>query len=307
MNNSSENSEAEITRKISKALKSGKGSQIIDLNKSIDFKANIHFHKMEDLLNETNNQLPPLRLFHYVMAFFVSGSGIKTIGNYTFNIVSNLAIIVPRNVIHSTTGISEHISGFTLSFHEDLFNQINLPISFLELNKLFHYSRKPYIRTDEDNTQKIIALFKDIYTFKNSTAVFSDKMLGLRLIELVLMYHTFFDTIEEKVNNSDILFDQFVSLVEAHFREYRNTEWYADKIGVNSGHLNKIIQKHTGNSTKYFIQNRVIFEARYLLTATKVSVKEIAFDLGFQDYNYFCRLFKTVAGVTPGEFRHRQH
>jgi len=48
-----------------------------------------------------------------------------------------------------------------------------------------------------------------------------------------------------------------------------------------------------------------VSEARELLRSTTLSVKEIGYECGFNDEQYFCRLFKQQTGSTPSDFRRR--
>ena len=58
-----------------------------------------------------------------------------------------------------------------------------------------------------------------------------------------------------------------------------------------------------GKKAGDLIRDRVLLEAKRLLTNADMSVTEIAYDLNFQDNSYFNRFFKKNVGVTPDEFR----
>ncbi|MCH5685442.1 helix-turn-helix domain-containing protein [Niabella sp. W65] len=53
------------------------------------------------------------------------------------------------------------------------------------------------------------------------------------------------------------------------------------------------------------IQQRVLLEAKRLLQSTDLSIKEIAFELGFVDHAYFSNFFKSHTGATPTEFKEK--
>ena len=82
----------------------------------------------------------------------------------------------------------------------------------------------------------------------------------------------------------------------------RPTE-YADTLNISSDYLNECVKNTTGNSVSYQIQQRIILEAKRLLYYSDKSVKEISFELGYDDYPYFSRLFTKVAGITAPDFR----
>ena len=58
-----------------------------------------------------------------------------------------------------------------------------------------------------------------------------------------------------------------------------------------------------GHPVSYHIHQRIILEAKRLLYHSSKSIKEIAGELGYDDYSYFTRLFVKTTGMTPLAFR----
>jgi AraC family transcriptional regulator, transcriptional activator of pobA len=96
---------------------------------------------------------------------------------------------------------------------------------------------------------------------------------------------------------------RFKKLVEEHFRQHKTVAAYAGMLNITAGHLSDTIQKDTGRTASEIIQQRVILEAKRLLFHSSKSVKEIAFELQYEDPSYFSRFFKTHAALTPEQFR----
>jgi len=67
--------------------------------------------------------------------------------------------------------------------------------------------------------------------------------------------------------------------------------------------LNELIKKSTDKSVLEHIHYQVIELAKSNLLNSNKSVSEIAFDLGFEYSQYFCRLFKKKTGMAPVEYR----
>lgn len=77
----------------------------------------------------------------------------------------------------------------------------------------------------------------------------------------------------------------------------------AEELALNTNGLYQIVKQHSGLSPKEFIINRLILEAkRRLYYAESSSIKELAFELGFNDPDYFSRLFKKTTGQTIATF-----
>jgi len=97
----------------------------------------------------------------------------------------------------------------------------------------------------------------------------------------------------------------FKSILESDFILTKRPLNYAKKLKISTTYLNECVKEVTGEPVSYHIQQRVILEAKRLLYHSDKSVKEIAFELGYEDYPYFSRLFAKVTGMAPLAFRHK--
>ncbi|MEH6305504.1 helix-turn-helix transcriptional regulator [Olivibacter sp. CPCC 100613] len=95
----------------------------------------------------------------------------------------------------------------------------------------------------------------------------------------------------------------FKNLLESNFAIIKRPSDYAKKLSVSTSYLNECVKKTTGQPVSYHIQQRLILEAKRLLYHSQKSVKEIAFELGYDDYAYFSRLFTRTVGMTALSFR----
>ncbi|WP_163268002.1 helix-turn-helix domain-containing protein [Chelativorans alearense] len=93
------------------------------------------------------------------------------------------------------------------------------------------------------------------------------------------------------------------ALVAAHCREHRPVGFYARKLGLSAGHLNRLARRETGASVQELATRHLLRAARRDLVFTPTPVQAIAYSLGFQDPAYFNRFFKRRTGMTPGAFR----
>lgn len=95
-------------------------------------------------------------------------------------------------------------------------------------------------------------------------------------------------------------------LIEKHYNKQRDAEFYSRQLNITVRKLNEIIRTVEGKSVYQLLQDRLLIESRSLLSASRLSVKEIAFTLGFEDPAYFCRFFKKKTGITPHSYREAQ-
>lgn len=100
------------------------------------------------------------------------------------------------------------------------------------------------------------------------------------------------------------LVDRFFSALENNFKDHRAVGYYAKLLFVTPNYLNHLIKSRTGFSARYHIQQRVLLAAKEALRE-RATMKEIAFQLGFEDMAHFSKFFKNVSGLNFREFKRR--
>lgn len=109
----------------------------------------------------------------------------------------------------------------------------------------------------------------------------------------------------DKLSRFEIVTKGFKALLERNFITAKRPIEYARQLNISSSYLNECVKNTTGHSVTYHIQQRIILEAKRLLYHADKSVKEIASELGYDDYPYFSRLFTKVTGVSALTFRNK--
>lgn len=102
------------------------------------------------------------------------------------------------------------------------------------------------------------------------------------------------------------LFHRFNLEIEAHYKAHWTLLDYARTLNVTEARLNSVCRRIAGVPSKRVVHDRLMQEARRLLTFTRMSVNEIGYQLGFKDPGYFCRFFARHAGTTPSGYRRDQ-
>lgn len=100
---------------------------------------------------------------------------------------------------------------------------------------------------------------------------------------------------------------QFKKLIGAQFQKNKQVQQYAQLLNITPLYLNEAVKEVTGYPASYWIQQKILWEARRLLFYTAMDVKQIAFALGYEDPVYFSRFFKKATGMTALAFRIKNH
>ncbi len=99
---------------------------------------------------------------------------------------------------------------------------------------------------------------------------------------------------------------RFTALLEQEFRSGAGVGELAARLGVTATHLTRCCKHACGRSAIELLQDRRIFEARRLLSETKLPVNHIGTALGFASAAYFTRAFQHRTGSSPSAFRRSQ-
>lgn len=95
----------------------------------------------------------------------------------------------------------------------------------------------------------------------------------------------------------------FRILVRKNFKTMKSPSDYAGLLNISRSYLTEVIREITGKSAQYWIHQEILIEAKRTLFFTRLTVKEIAYELGYSDHAYFTRLFSKLEGKPPSEFR----
>jgi AraC-like DNA-binding protein len=101
----------------------------------------------------------------------------------------------------------------------------------------------------------------------------------------------------------DELMERFRQLLDQHFLDLHKPSDYASLLAVSPDTFTRRCSKYFRKSPSQLIQERLILEAKKQLHLTRQSIKEIAYNLKFQDEFYFSRVFKKFTKVAPQTFR----
>lgn len=95
----------------------------------------------------------------------------------------------------------------------------------------------------------------------------------------------------------------FKDILEANYKKQKQVNFYAKKIIITEKRLNLATKKVLGKTSKEIIDDRILLEAKRILSHTSESVKEIGYSLGFEEPTNFIKYFKKHTHLTPIEFR----
>ncbi|WP_417558863.1 helix-turn-helix domain-containing protein [Mesoflavibacter zeaxanthinifaciens] len=217
------------------------------------------------------------------------------------------------NIVVENDKANSNRSGWLLFFHKDFIWNTSLAKS-IKSYEFFDYANNEALFLS-DREQKIInTIFQNINTEIDENIDDYSQSIIVSQIELLLNYSERFynrQFITRKKSNHQIL-TQLETLLNDYFTSEDLTEkglptvqHIANSLHVSPNYLSGLLKSLTGLNTRQHIHQILIEKAKEKLSTTKLTVSEIAYELGFEHVQSFNKLFKTKTSQSPLEFRAR--
>ncbi|MCR8916836.1 AraC family transcriptional regulator [Bacteroides sp. ET225] len=114
-------------------------------------------------------------------------------------------------------------------------------------------------------------------------------------------------TIEElPQNREEKIFNRFLMSVFRNCNKERSVTFYAREQHLSPNYLSTIVKNQSGRTAIQWIETFTLLQAQHYLLQTRLSIKEIAYQLHFPDQSVFGRYFKKHCGVSPTDYRNRK-
>ncbi|MGZ9585999.1 response regulator transcription factor [Paenibacillus marinisediminis] len=110
---------------------------------------------------------------------------------------------------------------------------------------------------------------------------------------------------EERERSTWSVIDNATTFIQEKFCEELSLEDVADHVHLNSHYFSKVFKQQTGETFIDYVTKLRINKAKELIRNGQLSLKEICYLVGYKDPNYFSRVFKKAAGVSPTEYRNQ--
>jgi AraC family transcriptional regulator, transcriptional activator of pobA len=288
-----------------KALRQYTSEGVVDLDKNYSYKFDFQIHRYEDVLRNSRMAAPPHRWSYYRIGFLKQGEGDVVTGIYKFKARKNTFFVIPSRVITSSKNWTTDSQGFVLLFNPDFFLQNNISHQMLANKNWLSGSVRPDIYLPDDQAEEVERILEAIMQEKKLKDKANTEFIAVKILELLILGERLsgqMKTGSENLPVSDVI-RQFIDMLDLHFPKEHSVKFYADQLSMHPNHLNSLVKKQTGMSAKESIQNRILLEIKYLLHSTKLPIKEIANQMGFNDPNYFTTFFRRFENRSPVSYR----
>jgi AraC family transcriptional activator of pobA len=250
--------------------------------------------------------LQPHRLSFFYFVYLDEGSETYTIDMEDVTISDNqLAFGVP-NQIFCNPITSHHSENYKLGFDEHTLALLPNNFPFL-LNPL----NTNIITFDPTAKTRIKSVFSNLFQLLHAAErpQHTDVILAHLNTLLTEFNSAYFESVElyQPANPKLAKYIAFKLAVEKQLTVQHDVQGLAAQLSMTAGSLYNVVKTYSGQSPKEWITSRIMLEAQRKLQYSDVSVKELAYSLGFTDPGYFSRLFRKSTGKNISAFLREKH
>ncbi|NCD71510.1 helix-turn-helix domain-containing protein [Mucilaginibacter agri] len=281
----------------------------------IDDHSEFDVHNLKDIHTETPYISPVFRANFFSFVFVKNSVGKYTTDDKIFD-------TEPGTIYFTNPG---HYKSFEWHQLNDVY-MITLSESFLKENVHADiFEEFPFMLAEtvpprvlnEALFAEFEQLYEQIARAYNSHSPYRNRMIGSLFVVMLLKIKEYFwkdyNPIYEGNRSSEIV-KNFKRNLEKHYRDLSNgaadhvfrVQEYADAQNLHPNYLSSVIKSKTGKAISTWIAEKTISEAKSLLQNSAVSIKEIAYRLGFTESAHFSNYFKKHTDISPVLFR-KQH
>jgi AraC family transcriptional regulator, transcriptional activator of pobA len=244
----------------------------------------------------------PRRIMKYVLVYCASGGLSMTIDEKKFKLAAGQLVTITSGQIHSINKYSK-VKGIILEFTLDFFCKNDNDIELIFHNGLFcHFAMN-----------EIITVNKSV--LENQLNSISEELVK-QPYQYLISVHSRIELILVEINRAkvkrgdeiwkpDALFLKFLEAVRSNFKYNYPLSQFAKLLSTTEIKLNELAKLHAGKTAQNVIYGLVVSEAKRLLTYGDLSVKEVAYRLGFNDPFYFSNFFKKQTKLSPKLYKEK--
>ena len=240
------------------------------------------------------------RLLRYILLWCKNGRTDIIIDEHRFSLSENQVITITSGQYYQIKEISGDL--VVLNFSLDFFAKNDNDIELIFHNGLFcHFGMNEIVTITQPQ------LFHDLL-YKIETELFN------KPYQYLVSVHSYIELLLVEINRTkiengdeiwkpDALFLKFLEAVRNNYEHNYSVAHFAEIINTTQAKLNELSKLHTNKTAQNVIYSLIISEAKRYLLYTNLSVKEIAYALGFNDPFYFSNFFKKHTYKSPLDFK----
>lgn len=242
----------------------------------------------------------------YLCVFFLKGSGTHVIDFNSYEVKAGSVFFLKPGQTHFWK--FDSVPKGYIFFHTRDFYELHFSKSKLEQFPFYDAHKSPPSLTLTSYQTKLLASrFKDINTEFYQNLIYKKQKIASLINTTYIDLARYYVKFEPTDNGTSITYIETLRALEKAIDRFykieKSASFYADYLNVSIKHLNRIVKTTLDKTTTDLITERVLLESKRLMVHSNNSLSTIAEILGYEDYAYFSKVFKSKTNMTPLNFK----
>ncbi|OUN60779.1 AraC family transcriptional regulator [Alistipes sp. An66] len=251
----------------------------------------------------------PTTIDGFTAIIMMAGEATVSIDMQNYHVRPNMIVFFSPDSIIRTVKCSSNAAAYLLAFSKSFVNEIQIDLS-TSLPVYMRFGKAPLLEVQQQDVDEIRQLFQLIKTMLRS-----DKERYRHEIIRTLFTTAFYliteinlreQPEEQRQGRCEVLFNEFMSLLQQHNKRERNVSFYAKQMNITPKYLSSVVKEVSGKTAARWIDESVILEAKALLKYSGMSIQEISYHLNFSTQSFFGKYFKQHTGTSPSRYKRRR-
>jgi len=266
-----------------------------------------NIQRMEEIYDQAHGAVDaPHGHDYYTVIWVQEGTGAHLVDFTSYPFAKDAVFFVSPRQVHQVMP-AERPQGWVITFSPRFLQLNHINEDFItEMNLFGHFDERPPILLPTDLAAQSDTLLHFLRQTYESTLPYRLAAMSAYLKLFLIYCHGQCELPPPDMasdQSSHYLLRAFKKLVAEHFQTYHQVQDYAHQLHISAKHLNQVVKTLIGQTAKEVIQEKLILNAKRELRYSQLSIKEIGYNLGFNDPLYFSAFFKKCTGQSPSEFR----
>jgi AraC-like DNA-binding protein len=241
------------------------------------------------------------RLNFYQILIITKGRGIHEVDFQQIAYSENTVIPVAMGQVQRFS-LNPNLAGYAILFTPDFLIKENLDYSYLFDFTIFLHTINPI---SSIANQAVYTLIDEMISEQQKKLEFNTTEYQRNLLKnfLIQIERNKRQRTDIVCNDSLELFLKFRKLLEENVNYKIRVVDLCEQLNISEKQLNGSIKQYQNITAKKYIDDRILLEIKRLLVYSTLSIKEIAYEIGFEDPTNFTKYFKTRMKMLPTEYR----
>ena len=250
------------------------------------------------------NGYKPHRLDFYQLIVITRGRGQHEVDFEMIPYAENTVIPVAKGQVQRFIE-NPQLEGYAILFKPDFLVKEELDYHYLYDFSIFLSNMKP---SSCKTGKEVFTLLQEMILEQEKEDAFDSAEYQRNLLKnfLIMIERSKRQRTEIVCNDSFQLYLKFRKELEENVNYKLRVSDICGEINASAKQVNTAVKLMTNTTAKKYLEDRVILEIKRLLVYSSLSVKEIAYQVGFEDPTNFTKYFKSRVHMLPSEYQKKQ-